>query len=141
MKKIVSIILCVLLVSTFIAGCGLRGNERGPTIPVFISDFPQTLDPALVPLNADIAELLSLLFIPLVSIDSNGRVVPALASSWEPFYDTVHEEYGVTFILHETSWNDTRTVQASDVVYAWRRILHPNFESPHAALLFPIKKK
>ena len=41
--------------------------------------------------------------------------------------------------IKETCWNTGAAVQANDIVFAWRRILDPNFDSPAASMLYCIK--
>jgi len=123
-----------------LAGCTtLKGDERGAVISMYLTSYPQTLDPALVQLNSDVTQLLGLIYQSLTTIDSKGRVVGALADNWYPYYDRVDEEYKMYFELKETGWSDKRPVSADDVVYAWTRILDPATESPYAAMLYPIK--
>ena len=73
------------------------------------------------------------------AINENGKVVGALAEDWYSYYDAVYDEYQMFFVLRDSYWNDGRKVSADDVIYAWKRILDPAFESPYASLLFPIK--
>lgn len=122
------------------AGCTtLNEGEKGATISVYLSSFPQTLDPALVQLNSDVDEILGLIFEPLTTIDEDGKVVGALAEEWYSFYDSREDAYQMYFKLKSTSWSDKRKVSADDVIYAWKRILAPETDSPYASLLYPIK--
>ena len=139
MKKIIAMTLCLCLCLAVLTSCGLGEDEKGPSIQLYLADFPQTLDPALVHANPDVTQLLSLLFEPLTTIDEDGDVSGALASDWYSSYDYVNEEYAIYFELEETFWSNSNQVTADDVIYAWKRILSPNTESPYASLLYCIK--
>lgn len=139
MKKVLALTLCLCICFLFLTSCGLADDEKGANIHVYLADFPQTLDPALVQANSDVTQLLSLLFEPLTSIDEDGKVVGALAEDWYSSYDHVYEEYAIYFELAETFWSNGNQVTADDVIYAWKRILSPATESPYAAQLYCIK--
>ena len=140
-KKIISMILCAVfcLTALLLAGCGLKEDEKGANIQVYLADFPQTLDPALVQANPDVNVLLSLIFEPLTKLGDNGKVYGALANNWYGKYDKVNLEYAQYYELNETFWSNSFTVTADDVIYAWKRILDPDTESPYAPLLYCIK--
>ncbi len=140
MKRFLAALLCIAMLCTVFCACSsLSGEEKGAVISVYMSEFPDTLDPALVQLNADNSLIMSLLFESLTTVDSKGNVVGALAKNWYGKYDPRDEEYKMYFELKETAWSDTITVQAQHIVDAWARILDPATESPYASLLFPIK--
>lgn len=140
MKKIIALLLCFFLFATFLAGCStLKEGEKGASISAYFASFPQTLDPAIVQLNSDVSQILGLIFESLTRIDEDGKVVGGLAEKWYYSYDTREEEHKMFFELKETAWSDKRPVSADDVVYAWKRILMPETESPYAAMLFPLK--
>ena len=117
----------------------MKENEKGAIIRVALTQYPQTLDPAVIQLNADAETILSLIFEPLVTIDSDGKIQPALATEWYYKYDKIYQLHKMYFVIKETSWSDNRPVRADDVIYAWRRILDPAIDSPYASLLYPIK--
>lgn len=141
MKKFVALLLVLFVCLPVVAACStLQGdNDKGATISMYLTDFPQTLDPAAVQLQADTAMIFSLIYQPLTTIDEKGKVKPGLAYEWYSYYDNRDEEYKMYFKLNETMWSDGIAVSADDVVYAWKRILSPDSESPYASLLFPIK--
>lgn len=140
MKKFTALLLCLIMAIGILAGCSsLDEGEKGATISMYLSSFPQTLDPGLVQLNSDVDEILGLIFEPLTTIDENGKVVGALAEEWYSFYDTREEAYQMKFKLKTTYWSDKIRVSADDVIYAWKRILSPETESPYASMLYPIK--
>lgn len=141
MKKFAALLLVLFVCLPIIVACStLQGdNDKGATINMYLTDFPQTLDPAAVQLQAETAQLFNLIYQPLTTIDAKGNVKPALAYEWYSYYDNRDEEYKMYFKLNETMWSDGIAVSAGDIVYAWKRILDPDTESPYASLLFPIK--
>lgn len=140
MKKLLSLMLCLFFCVSVLAGCGgLSDDEKGANIRVYLTDYPYTLDPATVQLNSDVEQILSMIFEPLTTIDEDGEVQPALATEWYYKYDDIYQLHKMYFELKETKWSDNRAVSADDVIYAWRRILSPEMDSPYAALLYPIK--
>lgn len=139
MKKVLAMALCLCLCFLFLTACGLKDDEKGANIQMYLADFPQTLDPALLQANSDTTQLLSLLFEPLTRMKDNGKVIGALAEKWYGEYDTVNQEYAIYFELHKSQWSNGTGVTADDVVWAWKRILSPDTESPYASLLYCIK--
>lgn len=140
MKKIISLLLCLVFCLGALVGCGgLKEDEKGANIRMFLTDYPYTLDPAVVPLNSDVDQILSLIYEPLTTIDEDGKLQPALATEWYYKYDEIYQLHKMYFKLKDTSWSDNRKVSADDVIYAWRRILSPEMDSPYASLLFCIK--
>lgn len=139
MKKVLALALCLCLCFLFLTACGLKEDEKGANIQLYLADFPQTLDPALLQANSDTTQLLSLLFEPLTRMDSNGKVKGALAEDWYNEYDKVNQEYAIYFELNESQWSNGTGVTADDVIWSWKRILSPDTESPYAPLLYCIK--
>lgn len=140
-NRLVSAVLCAVfaLSALLLAGCGLKEDEKGANIQVYLADFPQTLDPALVQANPDANQILSLIFEPLTRMGDNGKVSGALAKNWYGKYDKVKQEYALFFEMNASFWSNSYTVTADDVIYAWKRILSPDTESPYASLLYCIK--
>ena len=48
-------------------------------------------------------------------------------------------DYRLQITIKSTKWSDGRVVAADDVVYAWKRILDPEFSCAAASLLFDVK--
>lgn len=139
MKKILCLVLCLAFCLSALVSCGLKEDEKGANVNVFITAFPSTLDPAVIQLNSDVEQILSMIFEPLTTIDEDGKVQPGLAEEWYYKYDEIYQKHQMHFELKETSWSDNRAVTADDVIYAWRRILDPAMDSPYASLLYSIK--
>lgn len=140
MKKFIALTLVTIMALVALAGCSsLKDEEKGANISVYMTSFPYCLDPAVVQLDADVIQIFGLIYEGLTAVTENGKVVGALAEDWYSYYDTVYDEYQMFFVLRDSYWNDGRKVSADDIIYAWKRILDPAFESPYASILFPIK--
>ncbi len=140
MKRFIALILVAIMALIALTGCSsLKGEEKGANISVYMTSYPYCLDPAVVQLDSEVTQIMGLIYEGLTTINSNGKVVGALAEDWYSYYDEVYEEYQMFFVLKDSYWNDGRKVSADDIIYAWKRILDPAFESPYASLLYPIK--
>ena len=131
MKKIIAMILCFVMLSAVLVACTDK-EDPGPEITLYM-DKVTNLDPALAYNDADAAQILSLVYQGLVYIDEDGEPQSAMAESWSV------EDNIIEFRLHETKWSDGTAVQAKDFVYAWKRILDPEFQCSAASLLMYIK--
>lgn len=67
----------------------------------------------------------------LVASDSQGKVIPAVAESWD------NQAFKVwTFHLRkEAKWSDGTPVTAADFVYSWQRLVTPATASPYSSYL------
>lgn len=139
MKKILCLVLCLAFCLSSLVACGLKEDEKGASINVFLAEFPSTLDPAVIQLNSDVEQILYMIFEPLTTIDEDGKVQPALAEEWYYQYDPIFQTHKMHFKLKQTAWSDKRAVSADDLIFAWRRILSPEMDSPYASLLYSIK--
>lgn len=145
MKRIISMIICLATVICSFAGCStLEKDDKGAIIDLYLSGDVVDLDPAVNVGNDDLMKLYSLIFEGLTRLDSKGNWEKALMKDYEKKYDEEAGEYKVEITLNSTKWSDGRTVQAQDVVFAWKRILEPTFsDSPFAgspaSMLFDIK--
>lgn len=138
-KRIVALILCLVMLVPFAAGCSKEGTDedKGAIIPVYITNPIYNLDPAIAYTNDEAAKLICLLFEGVTRINSSGKVEKAMAKSWE----TIEKagEYKLQITLKSSKWSDGREVSADDFIYAWKRVLDPEFTSEAASLLFDIK--
>ncbi len=142
MKKILALLLCLIMVLSVFAACqtGEEGEEdKGPTIPVYITTEIANFDPAYSNLDDAAMKILGLLYEGLFKIDTNGKVVKAQAKSVKVLDDPEDDYYAIEIKLNNTSWSDGTRVQAADYVYAWKRILESEFRGEAANMLFDIK--
>lgn len=141
MKKLLSLILAAVIVCGALVSCStLEKNDKGAIITMYFAEEIYDYDPAVGFTDAATAQLLSLMFEGLTTLDENGEWQKAMMKSYE--YIEPEEDdgtYRLQITLRETKWSDGRTVQANDFVYAWKRIMEPTFKCEAAALLYDLK--
>ena len=139
MKKIIALILAVLTATALLVGCTTIGEDgKGAVIDVYMGTKTINLDPAIAYTDENSVKIISLIFEGLFKMDQNGRVTKALAEK----YELGEDRYGnkkMTIWLNNTYWSDGSLVQANDIVYAWKRILEPGFNSGAASMLYAIQ--
>lgn len=132
MRKIILPIL-----GLFICLSGCQKSVPAPTkqqLRVNVPSDPTTLDPRK---GGDLVSSLFhfLLFDGLVRLDDEGDPKPALAKK----IDVTEDNTVYTFHLHDAYWSDGTPITAWDFEKSWKDILHPDFPSLNAHLLYPIK--
>lgn len=108
----------------FLSACTAPAPRPDDVIVIGMTNSPTNFDPA-VGLDEASQKIHQLLFDPLLRIDDDLRVVPALATSLEwpdPKTYVVTIPDGVTF-------HDGRALTVRDVAYTFRRFLDPAFVS------------
>ncbi|MDO5646363.1 peptide ABC transporter substrate-binding protein [Paracoccus sp. (in: a-proteobacteria)] len=90
-------------------------------------DAVKTLDPGKIT-DTGSSEVARSLFEALVNEDSKGAMVPGVAESWDESDDGLTW----TFHLRDAKWSNGEPVTAGDFVYAWQRVVDPNFASEYA---------
>ncbi len=141
MKKFISTLLIAGMCVSLLAGCGstLKNDEKGATVNLYIANEVNDFDPALAYTDDSAVKVLGLIYEGLTKIGDDGKVENALMKSYKVFENPDKGEYRMEITIKETKWSDGRIVSADDVVYAWKRILDPEFSCAAAALLFDIK--
>ena len=140
MKKIICALLAAAMCVTLFAGCStLKEDEKGATVNVYIGSEISDFDPALAYIDDSAVKVLGLVYEGLTRIGENGKVENALMKSYKVIEDPEKGDYTMEITLKDTKWSDGRVVSADDIVYAWKRILDPEFSCAAAALLFDIK--
>ncbi|MDD4774712.1 MAG: peptide ABC transporter substrate-binding protein, partial [Eubacteriales bacterium] len=139
MKKILSLILCLVMLTSIFISCTEKDEDKGAAIPAYLTTEIKNFDPALAYTDEASIKVLGLIYEGLTTIDGKGKVKGAMAKSWK--YKSVPEDdyYVLEFQIIETAWSDGRILSADDFVYAWKRILEPEFHSEAASMLFSIK--
>ena len=139
MKRISALTLCLAMLVGILAGCGgLKGDDKGAYIAMYLTDEIYDFDPANAYHNTDAINVLGMLYEPLFTLTSGGKIKGALAQSYKTFTDDdgVHME----ITLRPTYWsNGTYALTANDCIFAWRRLLDPNNGFTASSLLFDIK--
>ena len=140
LKRIISTIICLAILVASFAGCStLEGEDKGSIINVYLAGPVYNYDPALNYHNADMVKFFNLIYEGLTRLDSKGNWEKALMKDYKKSYNEEMGEYKVTITLNSTQWSDGRSVQAQDVVFAWKRILEPTFSCSAASMLYDIK--
>ncbi len=145
MKKVLALLLALTMCLgvLFATGCSKIAKDdpaqKGAELEVYMGKKVMNLDPAVSYTDDNAAKILSLIFEGLTTLDENGKLKKALAKDWEIIEDPVTGEEKLEITINDTYWSDGSVVQANDVIYAWRRILDPDFDSTAASMLYCIK--
>jgi oligopeptide transport system substrate-binding protein len=96
---------------------------------------PETLDPHRYNLRLE-ETILTDLFMGLTTFNARGETVPGAAQSWQVSDD------GLTWTFKldpELRWSDGAMLNATDFVYAFRRLLNPATAASLAYFMYPIE--
>ncbi len=139
MKKITALFICLVMLAGALASCTtLEGDDKGAVIDVYLTNEIYDFDPARGFNDASTSKFLALVFEGLTRLDADGNWEKALMDDYSVSQDN-GEGFKIQITLNETKWSDSVPVQANDVVYAWKRILDPEFKCEAASLLYDIK--
>ena len=124
-------ILCLIIL---LFGCSSPTPRQPMTLRLAFNTMPTTFDPRA---SGDFASstLICLLYEGLTRCLPGDAVEPAIAHQ----IDLSPDGRTYTFHLRKTFWSDGQPVTARDFEQSWKQIADPNFPSPSAYLLFPIK--
>ncbi|WP_313155702.1 peptide ABC transporter substrate-binding protein [Lacrimispora sp.] len=105
------------------------GTSGGLDLAVQVGPDPETIDPALNS-AADGANVIVHAFETLMIVDSENKIVPGQAES----YDVSEDGMTYTFHLRDgLKWSDGTPLTSNDFVYSWKRLADPNTAAPYAA--------
>ena len=137
MKRIFSLLLCVaLLVGMVSVLTACKSDDDGAYISVYLSDVVYDLDPTEYYADDNAAQLMSLIYEPLFSLNKRGKLQKAAAEK----YEIDKEKRTIVIELRESYWSNGARVSADDFIYAWRdRILSPSRANAAAPLLYDIE--
>ena len=143
MKRVLALVLMLAICVVSAAGCTKISKDdpaqRGAEIEMYMGTKVMDLDPAVAYTDENAVKILSLIFEGLTKIDENGKLQKALAKKWEITENPKTGAQRLEITINDTYWSDGSMVQANDVIYAWKRILDPSFDSPAASMLYCIK--
>lgn len=143
MKKLISLLLCLIMILTALAGCASKEEDApedpGAYVKMYLTSPVYNFDPAYAYANESALKIASLLFDNLFVLDDNGKVKKSLVDSYEISEDEEKNVYKMTLKLKATTWSDGTALSANDVVFAWKRILDSSESFDAAALLYDIK--
>ena len=134
MKKLVSILLCVLLVLTLVACGSNNNNEKDPEasseVVIQVPADVMSMDPQWAT-DGQSFSAQNLCFAGLTQLDADGNPVADAAEKW----DISPDGCTYTFHLRDTYWSNGEKLTANDFVYAWQRLVAPDFGSDYNWLL------
>ena len=129
---------CVMLL---LAGCDTRTSvERAQEEGVLIvgnNAEPQSFDPHIATSVSDF-KIINAVMEGLLRGDSRDDAVfhPAVAESWT--HNPEADKWCFS-LRKDAVWSDGVPVTAHDFVYAYHRLLHPEFGGRYADMLYPLK--
>ena len=145
-KRLLAVLLCLAMLISSLAACGSSPDDedeenvdKGAYIKMYLADEVFDFDPLYAYNNESAAKIASLLYEPLFTLTSGGKVEKALVKNYKILRDPNANEYKMTITLKETFWSDGTYVSADDVIYSWKRILEVETSSDAAYLLYDIK--
>ena len=106
------------------------GLDAEQILYVDIAGEPPTLDPNTAQ-DSNSLSVLRALHRPLVYIDKDLKVVPALAES----YDVSPDAQTLTFTLRDAKYSNGEQIVAGDLVYSWRRLVDPRTAAPYSYVM------
>ena len=143
MKKVLAFLLALSMCLVFVTGCTKISKDdpaaKGAEFDIYLGKKVMNLDPAIAYTDDNAVKIINLIFEGLFRLDEKGNLKKALAKKYEILEDPKTGEDYLEITINDTYWSDGSAVQANDVVYAWRRILNPDFDSPAASMLYCIK--
>jgi len=124
-RKLGAILITVLLVTSLVSGCSSTAVVHPNTLTIAGT---QDLDTALWTQSSMFLmdQLLTIMGEPLVYVQPDGSVQPALADSWEISTD------GLVYTFHlnaNAKWQDGQPVTAQDVAFTIEQTIYPECPS------------
>lgn len=146
MRKIAALVVIAAMICATLTGLtGCKGQDfetdKGATLLMYLAGDPSNLnlDPAKMIYSAEAIKFMGLIFEGMMKMDEKGKLQNGICKKYTIIENEEEEIYKIQFELKETKWSDGNPVSADDFVYAWKRILEPEFSSPAAPLLYQIK--
>lgn len=144
MKRILALLLAMMMIAGMMVSCtGSEEEEeeenKGAQITVYLGSEIRNWDPAQMYTQASAAKFFSLVYEGLTRITPEGTLEYALAKDIKIIENEEDNEYMMQIELVETAWSDGRQLSADDVIYAWKRLLEPDYKSTACAMLYDIK--
>ena len=140
MKRILALTLCLLMLVPLFVSCGSKDEEdKGAVIRTYMTSNIYNFDPIYAYTDDAATKIMGMIYEGLFRLDTNGKVKKALCKDYEITEDEENNIYKMQITINETAWSDGRAVSVDDVVFAWKRILDPEFSCSAAAMLFDIK--
>ena len=144
MKKVLSLILCAVMLASALAGCSTLEKtetgdyDKGAIIDMYFTTEVFDFDPQRSIIDDAQLKIMSQIYEGLTRLDENGKWKKAGMKNYKIDKDE-DGEFIILVTLNYNRWSDGRTVQASDYVYAWKRIMEPDNACEAASLLYEVK--
>lgn len=146
MTRVLCLVLCLATLAMGFVGCSSGDSTSGAQINMYLTSEVYNFDPAYAHLDSSAIKLCGLLYEGLMKLDDNGKVVKALCKKWSYKVDkgtdkesTEDDTYTMEITIRTSAWSDGSAVTADDFVFAWKRLLDPEFDGEGAELLYDIK--
>ena len=123
----------IALLSVFLHGCG-RPVDRADIV-IINGGEPETLDPAIVTVQADL-RLVRALFEGLVRLNVKAEPEPGLAYRWDISPDGLRYTF---YLRSNLVWSTGEPITSADVLYSWRRVLNPMTAADYAGQLYFVR--
>lgn len=131
LKKIVSIVLCIILIIGAFCGCGEKYNDA--IIYFELLEKPRTLDPQTAQSDSELL-IVRNIYEGLLRKDSDGNIVNGACESY------TYSDLLYTFKLKENLvWSDGTPLTAYDFEYGLSRAVDPKIKAPFASRLFSVE--
>ncbi|MBR5322159.1 MAG: peptide ABC transporter substrate-binding protein [Clostridia bacterium] len=140
MKRLLALLLCLVMVVSVVAGCGKKDDDdKGAVIRTYMTSKIYNLDPIYAYIDDAATKIMGMVYEGLFTLNANGKVEKALCKDYKIIEDEENDIYKMEVTINKTGWSDGREVAVDDVVFAWKRILDPEFSCSAAPMLFDIK--
>lgn len=143
--RVLCLVLCLATLAVGFVGCSGGDPTSGAQVHMYLSSEVYNFDPAYAHLDSGAIKLCGLLYEGLMKLDDNDKVVKALCKDWKYKVDEGTDKesdedniYTMEITIRKSAWSDGSAVTADDFVFAWKRILDPEFDGEGAELLFDI---
>ena len=131
--KRMAALLLALCMTLLLAACGEDPNDER-RLSVVMTGAVRTIDPAMAATAAE-RTVVRHVFENLMKLGPDGTAVHAVARSYT---QETAADGSVTYTFQlrtDAKWTDGSAVTAHDFVYAWRRLVDPETDSPNADAL------
>lgn len=128
--KPIAVLLSLLFMMSATAGCG---DDADATVYFELNEKPVTADPQTAQSDAELI-LVRNLYEGLLRRNEDGKIVCAAAEDYQ--------KNGLVYTFHlrqDAKWDDGTPLTADDFVFALRRAVSPETESPFVSRLFCIE--
>ncbi len=132
-KKLISTLLCVLILVLSLGGCNSQNLDY--ILYIETDEKPETLDPQLVSSTTE-EMIVRNLYEGLMRLDENGNLQKGVAEEY-----SISED-GLTYIFkirEDAVWYSGDKITADDFVFAVERAVSPKTKSPKVEFLYSIK--